>query len=114
MMIPGGGVGMDPVQLRLKTSGFQPGREGNPAYTTTGFKNACEQELRPSAGKGAPPSRPKAAPRPHSAGVGMARRPVVCGRGRPPSTRDREALLRQSVNLLHRGERPPGPGTKTP
>ena len=37
-------VGLDPVRLRLKNiSAFSQAREGNPAYTTTGFKECLEQ-----------------------------------------------------------------------
>jgi CO/xanthine dehydrogenase Mo-binding subunit len=37
-------IGLDPVELRLKNiSTFSQARPGNPAYTTTGFKECLEE-----------------------------------------------------------------------
>jgi len=107
-------VGMDPVQLRLKNiPAVSQAREGNPAYTTTGFKECLEQgaaafgwerarrETGPSAAKG------------HiQRGVGMAGGLWVAGGGRPPSTVIVKPFADGSVNL-NMGASDLGTGTKT-
>jgi xanthine dehydrogenase YagR molybdenum-binding subunit len=107
-------VGMDPVQLRLKNiPAVSQAREGNPAYTTTGFKECLEQgaaafgwekarrESGPTAGQG------------HiRRGVGMAGGLWFAGGGRPPSTVIVKLFSDGSVNL-NMGASDLGTGTKT-
>jgi len=107
-------VGMDPVQLRLKNiSSFSQAREGNPAYTTTGFKECLEQG---AAAFGWEKARretgPKAAQGHMRRGVGMAGGLWFAGGGRPPSTVIVKLFADGSVNL-NMGASDLGTGTKT-
>jgi len=107
-------VGMDPVQLRLKNiPAFSQAREGNPAYTTTGFKECLEQG---AAAFGWERARretgPKGAQTHIRRGVGMAGGLWFAGGGRPPSTVIVKLFSDGSVNL-NMGASDLGTGTKT-
>ncbi len=107
-------VGMDPVQLRLKNiSAFSQGREGNPAYTTTGFKECLEQGASAFGWVSARrKTGPKGAPGHIRRGVGMAGCLWFAGGGRPPSTVIVKLFSDGSVNL-NMGASDLGTGTKT-
>ena len=107
-------IGMDPVQLRLKNiPTFSQAREGNPAYTTTGFKECLEQG---AAAFGWEKARretgPKAGQGHMRRGVGMAGCLWFAGGGRPPSTVIVKLFSDGSVNL-NMGASDLGTGTKT-
>jgi len=107
-------VGMDPVQLRLKNiAAFSQAREGNPAYTTTGFKECLEQGAAAFGWESARrETGPKAAQGHMQRGVGMAGGLWFAGGGRPPSTVIVKLFADGSVNL-NMGASDLGTGTKT-
>jgi CO/xanthine dehydrogenase Mo-binding subunit len=107
-------VGMDPVQLRLKNiPAFSQAREGNPAYTTTGFKECLEQGASAFGWERARrETGPKAAQGHIRRGVGMAGGLWFAGGGRPPSTVIVKLFSDGSVNL-NMGASDLGTGTKT-
>jgi xanthine dehydrogenase YagR molybdenum-binding subunit len=107
-------AGMDPIQLRLKNiPAVSQAREGNPAYTSTGFKECLEQG---AAAFGWEKARretgPKAGQGHMRRGVGMAGGLWVAGGGRPPSTVIVKLFSDGSVNL-NMGASDLGTGTKT-
>ncbi len=107
-------IGMDPVELRLKNiSTFSQARTGNPAYTTTGFKECLEEGAKAF---GWDKARKEIARTPKNArirrGVGMAGGTWVVGGGGPPSTVIVRLFSDGSVNL-NMGASDIGTGTKT-
>jgi xanthine dehydrogenase YagR molybdenum-binding subunit len=107
-------VGMDPVRLRLKNiPAFSQARDGNPAYTTTGFRECLEQGAAAFGWEKARRETGAAAGRGHTRrGVGMAGCLWVVGGGRPPSTVIVKLFADGSVNL-NMGASDIGTGTKT-
>jgi xanthine dehydrogenase YagR molybdenum-binding subunit len=107
-------VGMDPVQLRLKNiSAFSQAREGNPAYTTTGFKECLERGAAAFGWEKARRETGSKAGQGHMRrGVGMAGCLWFAGGGRPPSTVIVKLFSDGSVNL-NMGASDLGTGTKT-
>jgi CO/xanthine dehydrogenase Mo-binding subunit len=107
-------IGMDPVDLRLKNiSLYSQARDGQPPYTTTGFKDCIEEGARAFGWKQA---RQRIAAAGKSGlirrGVGMAGGMWVAGGGRPPSTIILKLFSDGSVNL-NMGASDLGTGTKT-
>ena len=107
-------VGLDPVQLRLKNiPAVSQAREGNPAYTTTGFKECLEQGAAAFGWEKARRETGSTAGQGHiRRGVGMAGGLWVAGGGRPPSTVMVKLFSDGSVNL-NMGASDLGTGTKT-
>ncbi len=107
-------IGMDPVQLRLKNiPTFSQAREGNPAYTTTGFKECLEQGAAVFGWESARRESGLKAVQGHiRRGVGMAGCLWFVGGGRPPSTVIVKLFSDGSVNL-NMGASDIGTGTKT-
>ena len=107
-------VGMDPVQLRLKNiAAFSQAREGNPAYTSTGFKECLEQGAAAFGWERARRETGSKAGQGHMRrGVGMAGCLWFAGGGRPPSTVIVKLFSDGSVNL-NMGASDLGTGTKT-
>lgn len=107
-------VGMDPVRLRLKNmAAFSQAREGNPAYTSTGFRKCLEQGAAAFGWEKARRETGAQAARGHMRrGVGMAGCLWVAGGGRPPSTVIVKLFSDGSVNL-NMGASDLGTGTKT-
>ncbi|MBI4764675.1 MAG: xanthine dehydrogenase family protein molybdopterin-binding subunit [Deltaproteobacteria bacterium] len=108
------GIGMDPVELRLKNiPTFSQARNGNPPYTTTGFKECLEEGARAF---GWEKARKEISQIPKKArvrrGVGMAGSLWVAGGGNPPSTVILRLFSDGSVNL-NMGASDIGTGTKT-
>jgi len=107
-------VGMDPVDLRLKNiSLYSQARDGQPAYTSTGFKDCIEKG---AAAFGWKQARQRIAAAGRRGvirrGVGMAGGLWVAGGGRPPSTIILKLFADGSVNL-NMGASDIGTGTKT-
>ncbi|MEJ2727626.1 MAG: xanthine dehydrogenase family protein molybdopterin-binding subunit [Deltaproteobacteria bacterium] len=107
-------IGMDPVDLRLKNiSLYSQARDGQPAYTSTGFKDCIEKG---AAAFGWKQARQRIAAAGRRGvirrGVGMAGGLWVAGGGRPPSTIILKLFADGSVNL-NMGASDIGTGTKT-
>ena len=107
-------IGMDPVDLRLKNiSLYSQARDGQPPYTTTGFKDCIEQGAKAFGWKQA---RQQIAAAGRLGvirrGVGMAGGLWIAGGGRPPSTIILKLFSDGSVNL-NMGASDIGTGTKT-
>jgi xanthine dehydrogenase YagR molybdenum-binding subunit len=107
-------IGMDPVQLRLKNiPAFSQAREGQPVYTSTGFRECLEQGAAAFGWEQARRETGPNAARGHlRRGVGMAGGLWVAGGGRPPSTVIVKLFADGSVNL-NMGASDIGTGTKT-
>ncbi|UCF40617.1 MAG: xanthine dehydrogenase family protein molybdopterin-binding subunit, partial [Gemmatimonadota bacterium] len=104
-------IGMDPVELRLKNiPSTSQARDGNPPYTTTGFRQCLEEgarafgwsEARAAASGDGPVKR----------GVGVAGGLWGYGAGGPPCTVFVKVFADGSVNL-NMGASDIGTGTKT-
>jgi len=107
-------VGMDPVDLRLKNIAlYSQARDGQPPYTSTGFKDCLEKG---AAAFGWKQARQQIAAAGNRGvirrGVGMAGGLWVAGGGRPPSTIILKLFADGSVNL-NMGASDIGTGTKT-
>jgi CO/xanthine dehydrogenase Mo-binding subunit len=107
-------VGMDPVDLRLKNIAlYSQAREGQPPYTSTGFRDCLLQGAKVFGWKEA---RQRIAAADKRAiirrGVGMAGGLWVAGGGRPPSTIILKLFSDGSLNL-NMGASDIGTGTKT-
>ena len=107
-------IDMDPVDLRLKNiSLYSQARDGNPPYTTTGFKDCIEEGARAFGWKQARQRIAAAGNRGViRRGVGMAGGLWIAGGGRPPSTIILKLFSDGSVNL-NMGASDIGTGTKT-
>ncbi len=107
-------IGMDPVDLRLKNiSLYSQARDGQPPYTTTGFKDCIEQGAKAFGWKQARQQITAAGRRGViRRGVGMAGGLWIAGGGRPPSTIILKLFSDGSVNL-NMGASDIGTGTKT-
>ncbi len=108
------GIGMDPVELRLKNiPTFSQTRNGNPAYTTTGLKECLEEGAKAF---GWEKARQEIAQTPKNArirrGVGLAGCTWFVGGGGPPATVIVRLFADGSVNL-NMGASDIGTGTKT-
>ena len=107
-------IGMDPVNLRLKNiSLVSQARDGQPPYTSTGFKDCLAEGAKAFGWKQA--RRQIAASGQQAAirrGVGMAGGLWIAGAGRPPSTIILKLFADGSVNL-NMGASDIGTGTKT-
>ena len=107
-------VGMDPVKMRIKNvPAYSQGREGNPAYTTTGLKQCLEEGAQAF---GWDDARRRLAPGKQKGhirrGVGMAASIWFVGGGGPPSTVIVKLFSDGSANL-NMGASDIGTGTKT-
>jgi xanthine dehydrogenase YagR molybdenum-binding subunit len=107
-------IDMDPVDLRLKNiSLYSQARDGQPPYTSTGFRDCLEQGARAFGWKQA---RQQIAAADNRGiirrGVGMAGGMWVAGGGGPPSTIILKLFSDGSVNL-NMGASDIGTGTKT-
>jgi len=107
-------IGMDPVDLRLKNIAlYSQARDGQPAYTSSGFKDCLQEGARAFGWKQA---RQQIAATGNRGmirrGVGMAGGLWVAGGGRPPSTIILKLFSDGSVNL-NMGASDLGTGTKT-
>jgi len=107
-------IGMDPVDLRLKNiSPVSQARDGQPPYTSSGFRDCLAEGARAFGWKQA---RRQIAAAGKSGvirrGVGMAGGLWVAGGGRPPSTIILKLFADGSVNL-NMGASDIGTGTKT-
>ena len=107
-------IGMDPVQLRLKNiPDHSQAREGNPAYTTTGYRQCLEQGALAFGWEKALAEIGRTAARgPIRRGVGVAGGMWAAGGGRPPSTVVVKLFADGSINL-NMGASDLGTGTKT-
>ncbi|MGE5258012.1 MAG: xanthine dehydrogenase family protein molybdopterin-binding subunit, partial [Hyphomicrobiales bacterium] len=107
-------LGMDAVQLRLKNiPDHSQAREGNPAYTTTGFRQCLEQGALAFGWEKALRETGRSAARgPIRRGVGVAGGMWAAGGGRPPSTVVVKLFPDGSINL-NMGASDLGTGTKT-
>jgi xanthine dehydrogenase YagR molybdenum-binding subunit len=107
-------VGMDPVDLRLKNIAlYSQARDGQPAYTSSGFKDCLREGARAFGWKKARQQIAAAGNRGMiRRGVGMAGGLWVAGGGRPPSTIILKLFSDGSVNL-NMGASDLGTGTKT-
>jgi len=107
-------IGMDPVDLRLKNIAlYSQARDGQPAYTSTGFKECLQEGARAFGWKQARQRIAAAGKRGTiRRGVGMAGGLWVAGGGRPPSTIILKLFSDGSVNL-NMGASDLGTGTKT-
>jgi xanthine dehydrogenase YagR molybdenum-binding subunit len=107
-------IGMDPVQLRLKNiPSFSQAREGNPAYTSTAFKECLEQGAAAFGWeKSRRGARSQGAPGHIRRGVGVAGGLWFAGGGRPPATVIVKLFPDGSANL-NMGASDLGTGTKT-
>jgi len=107
-------IGMDPVQLRLKNiPSFSQAREGNPAYTSTAFKECLEQGAAAFGWeKSRRGARSQGSPGHIRRGVGVAGGLWFAGGGRPPSTVIVKLFPDGSANL-NMGASDLGTGTKT-
>jgi len=107
-------IGMDPVDLRLKNiSLYSQARDGQPAYTSTGFKDCLKEGSRAFGWKQARQQIGAAGKQGViRRGVGMAGGLWVAGGGRPPSTIILKLFADGSVNL-NMGASDIGTGTKT-
>ena len=107
-------IGMDPVQLRLRNiPSFSQAREGNPAYTSTAFRECLEQG---AAAFGWEQARRDARAQNVQGhirrGVGVAGGLWFAGGGRPPATVIVKLFPDGSANL-NMGASDLGTGTKT-
>ena len=107
-------IGMDPVDLRLKNIClYSQARDGQPPYTTTGFRDCIEKG---AAAFGWKQARQRIAAAGKQGvmrrGVGMAGGLWIAGGGRPPSTIILKLFSDGSVNL-NMGASDIGTGTKT-
>ena len=107
-------IDMDPVDLRLKNIClYSQARDGQPPYTSTGFRDCLEKGAKAFGWK---PARERIASAgnqgPVRRGVGMAAGLWVAGAGRPPSTIILKLFADGSVNL-NMGASDIGTGTKT-
>jgi xanthine dehydrogenase YagR molybdenum-binding subunit len=107
-------IGMDPVALRLKNiPAFSQARDGNPPYTSTGYRQCLEQGAAAFGWEQARRASVEKNARSHlRRGVGMAGGLWVVGGGRPPSTVIVKLFADGSVNL-NMGASDIGTGTKT-
>jgi CO/xanthine dehydrogenase Mo-binding subunit len=107
-------IDMDPVDLRLKNiSLYSQARDGQPPYTSTGFRDCLEQGARAFGWKQARQQIAAAGSRGIiRRGVGMAGGMWVAGGGGPPSTIILKLFSDGSVNL-NMGASDIGTGTKT-
>lgn len=107
-------ITMDPVELRLKNiAAVSQAREGNPPYTTTGFKECLEEGGKVFGWQKARKTTSEQKAVGHvKRGVGMAGCLWVAGGGRPPSTIILKLFSDGSANL-NMGASDIGTGTKT-
>ncbi len=107
-------IGMDPVQLRLKNiPSFSQAREGNPAYTSTAFRECLERGAVAFGWEQARrDARAKTMPGHIRRGVGVAGGLWFAGGGRPPATVIVKLFPDGSANL-NMGASDLGTGTKT-
>jgi CO/xanthine dehydrogenase Mo-binding subunit len=107
-------IDMDPVDLRLKNiSLYSQARDGQPPYTTTGFRDCIEKGAEAFGWKQARQRIAAAGKREvMRRGVGMAGGLWIAGGGRPPSTIILKLFSDGSVNL-NMGASDIGTGTKT-
>ena len=107
-------TGMDPVDLRLKNIAlYSQARDGQPAYTSSGFEDCLREGARVFGWKQARQRIAAAGNRGLiRRGVGMAGGLWVAGGGRPPSTIILKLFSDGSVNL-NMGASDLGTGTKT-
>jgi CO/xanthine dehydrogenase Mo-binding subunit len=107
-------IDMDPVDLRLKNiSLYSQARDGQPPYTTTGFRDCIEKGAEAFGWKQARQRVAAAGKREvMRRGVGMAGGLWIAGGGRPPSTIILKLFSDGSVNL-NMGASDIGTGTKT-
>jgi CO/xanthine dehydrogenase Mo-binding subunit len=108
-------IKMDPVELRLKNIPlYSQAREGNPPYTSTGFKECLKEGAKSFGWNEAlkKASEANASGGPLRRGVGMASGLWAAGGGRPPSTILIKLFSDGSVNL-NMGASDIGTGTKT-
>jgi xanthine dehydrogenase YagR molybdenum-binding subunit len=107
-------IDMDPVDLRLKNiSLYSQARDGQPAYTSTGFRDCIEEGARIFGWKQARERIAAAGDQGEiRRGVGMAGALWIAGAGRPPSTIILKLFADGSVNL-NMGASDIGTGTKT-
>jgi CO/xanthine dehydrogenase Mo-binding subunit len=107
-------IGMDPVDLRLNNiSLYSQARDGQPPYTSTGFRECIEKGAQAFGWKQARQRIAAAGKRGLiRRGVGMAGGTWAAGGGRPPSTIILKLFSDGSVNL-NMGASDLGTGTKT-
>ncbi|HSR10311.1 MAG TPA: xanthine dehydrogenase family protein molybdopterin-binding subunit, partial [Thermodesulfobacteriota bacterium] len=106
------GIGMNPVDLRLKNiPSFSQATDGNPPYTTTGLKQCLEDGAKAFGWESARKAA-KETKGPLRRGVGMAAGMWINGAGFPPATVLLKLLPDGSVTL-NMGASDIGTGTKT-
>jgi len=107
-------IDMDPVDLRLKNIAlYSQARDGQPPYTSTGFRECLTEGARAFGWKEARERIAATSSREEiRRGVGMAGGVWIAGAGRPPSTIILKLFADGSVNL-NMGASDIGTGTKT-